>query len=612
MTCSAAGMNSQNSRSFSNNDGQEEEEEDTEWKKEGRREDESNKRNFFSYYNTLLSTESCTRPRNALSGTIEAFKVVTVGASMTFGSVLALPILGAKQMGIGGFVIGLLGGVLSGVLLSIGTLIAGATQVVLGVKSSVISMQRLLKGEYGDWNTSKDMIYDEPTCEWISYDLDEELEFLQSEAYTSKSSSNDSGNERSANQRRVKDREYYDVLGVPTNASPSEIKKAYYKQARETHPDKNPDDPLADTKFQQLGVAYQTLADEKSRAAYDSRGKQSTSDGANSANGLDTIDPYVFFAVMFGSHLVEPYIGELLIATTTDILMTVASDASSQMGMTSDQIKGKQRLRQAKIASHLRTRVDEFVKEGGSIENFRQSCKDEAEQIAKGAFGTLYLSSIGRALRMESQQFLGFKDNSILFFGLKGYVAMAKKKLNRISSTLDIVNKGIKTLTLGKEVLQNRMEEERRLNQSRTGEKPSLSPKQKKDLEEKSLPIILELSWAFNKRDISQTLQQACLKLFSDTSVSREIRRKRAHAVSILAQEFITVGEENSAAAGNTRERVKSSDIKARAEVAMKRTMAEAQGQDVSEDDTEEMILKAQQMADASQKRQGQHRKRSA
>ena len=62
--------------------------------------------------------------------------------------------------------------------------------------------------------------------------------------------------------------DYYETLGVARTATEEEIKKAYRKLAMQYHPDRNPGDKEAETKFKQVQEAYDTLFDTNKRARY--------------------------------------------------------------------------------------------------------------------------------------------------------------------------------------------------------------------------------------------------------------------------------------------------------------------------------------------------------
>jgi curved DNA-binding protein len=64
-------------------------------------------------------------------------------------------------------------------------------------------------------------------------------------------------------------KDYYQTLGVSKTASEKEIKQAFRKLAKKHHPDANPDDPSAETKFKELNEAYEVLSDTEKRAMYD-------------------------------------------------------------------------------------------------------------------------------------------------------------------------------------------------------------------------------------------------------------------------------------------------------------------------------------------------------
>ncbi len=67
-------------------------------------------------------------------------------------------------------------------------------------------------------------------------------------------------------------RDYYEVLGVPKTATDAELKKAFYKIAKENHPDLHPGDKACEERLKEAGEAYEVLSDKDKRAKYDQFG----------------------------------------------------------------------------------------------------------------------------------------------------------------------------------------------------------------------------------------------------------------------------------------------------------------------------------------------------
>lgn len=93
----------------------------------------------------------------------------------------------------------------------------------------------------------------------------------------------------------MSNKNYYDVLGVNSNASEDEIKKAYRKVAKKYHPDLHPDDANAEQHFKEVNEAYEVLSNSEKRKMYDTYGADAVNGNWNQSGG----NPFSEFGDIF-------------------------------------------------------------------------------------------------------------------------------------------------------------------------------------------------------------------------------------------------------------------------------------------------------------------------
>lgn len=256
--------------------------------------------------------------------------------------------------------------------MTVGGAVSGAYQIGRGLINTPSSVASSTKGKY----------WDEDKRVWVFYDLNREVSEILSvseEDYQKQLEQNmaakmspDSASSKAASDaaekaakeeeknRVVKDNEYYEILGVAASATASEIKRAYYIKAKESHPDKNPDDPEAQVKFQRISTAYQVLSDEQLRANYDQHGKDEVEQHAN-------IDSNTLFAMIFGSEKFVPLIGELKITSQMQLAeQFVGKDSGRSSYVQNKLLVFRQKRREVQCALNLSKKLQPYVDSNGN------------------------------------------------------------------------------------------------------------------------------------------------------------------------------------------------------------------------------------------------------
>jgi len=386
-------------------------------------------------------------------------------------------------------------------------------------------------------------VWDKDLGQWVDIDLCA-LEH-QVDAEGSDDESPGGGGGDASGSSEVVDPEYYDLLKVSPSASASDIKKAYYKEARQCHPDKNPGDVEAKTKFQQLADAYQVLSDPQSRKKYDREGKSGIQEGNVK------MDPSVFFSLLFGSERFDPWIGELHLAMQTDQFaksLEKEGDEEAEAdvvreGEASERcLRRRQLHREVHCAVNLREKLDRIVYRRDS-EGFEEQMRLEAANLASGQFGPELLMTLGEIYQLRAEIYLA--DELVGRFSLTKRVASLKHSGITMRHRLHFYQNAAGSLMRMKKV-----HDAAKSSLPAEGQEADEEQQRKavEDALDDALPMFLQTAWAAVVTDIDGTIKEVGRKLLKDKSVTWQTRVRRAQALQRLGQIFV---EEGAAAEAN-------------------------------------------------------------
>ncbi|KAH8739527.1 DNAJ protein [Cryptosporidium ryanae] len=486
----------------------------------------------------LFSTR---KPRDAMAGFSSGMKTVGKGVAAGVASLVAAPVVGAATEGVSGFFKGVGAGLVAAVALPVTAVGVAGYQMARGVANTPEAISESNKGRK----------WDKKNRQWIEYyySLEEEIKQLEErensqvnqEHVCNEQDNSDKSRAPNNISKNVVDTTYYDLLSVSPGASPDEIRRQYYRKAKQYHPDKNPDDNEAKEKFQKLGEAYQILADPELRRRYDEYGMGATED-------MPVIDSSLIFTLLFGSDNLEKYVGKLKMASLVEIASLNGNSNMNNSNTIENMIENEQNKRTVRLAQKMRDKIlpilNEFdadnsvpTENSEKLQKWREEISQEARELCSNSFCDSMVEAIGWSYENYGSQYLGKIDT---FLGIGGRYAKFQAKTRNVATTWKMASTAIKTAmaaqNLQSAIKKDHMsEDEKGENKDREDSSDAASTQQKF---EETLPLILETMLQMTLMDIEDTVRTVAKKLVKDMGVDSKVRKQRALAIIEFGSTF--------------------------------------------------------------------------
>lgn len=540
--------------------------------------------------NQVFSTR---RPRDLCAGVSSALKSVGRGLTLGVTTLIGAPIVGfacadgkedeerpATQSTVTvlararGVAIGVGAGLFGAVALPLAGAVVGLVQICRGAWNTPVALYELSRGEK-TWDAKRRAW--EPTTKYSLVDEEGAVAAAKSER--------EAMTERRPRRRQPRGGEpdYYELLEVSDDADAATIKKAYYKQARSCHPDKQVGDPSAAARFQKLSQAYQVLSDPRLRAAYDAGGEEAVGPGS-----LPDYDPAVFFAALFGTDpRFERFVGDLALAQLAAAVSTRGGPAeralSRQQGEQGDVSEAvaeaaldsrrtyamTQREREVGLARSLADLLDSDADLDAEAAALVDADLDETS-ITEGAL----VQALATAYRAAADDWLGRRSLLAAPSAVAANVAATASRASAYASAAAAAARGamavkrfadaveqhqnmvqkarddllamsvadLKALARARDVDVSTCREKTDLVDTILDGQPSVQvpgdarPQNTDDAMRTALPVFLDVLVRVSVVDVHRTLDAVTHKLLADQSVDLDARRHRATRLKTFAR----------------------------------------------------------------------------